>query len=126
MQKLAAMFKALSEETRLQIMALLTIGGELCVCDFEGVLKISQSKSSRHLRYLYNAGLVLNRRAGKWMYYRLPESPDPTCAALLAALPDLVDAELRAGLAERLDAWIAEKEAGESAACAVEPGREAP
>lgn len=115
------MFKALSEETRLQIVALLSIHGELCVCDFEGVLGISQSKSSRHLRYLYNAGLVQNRREGKWMYYRLPESPEAACATLIDALESLVDAEQRADLIERLEAWFEQKDAEAMASCVTQP-----
>jgi ArsR family transcriptional regulator, arsenate/arsenite/antimonite-responsive transcriptional repressor len=44
---------------------------ELCVCDIMGALGITQSKASRHLRYLFNAGLVTDRREGLWMYYRI-------------------------------------------------------
>ena len=121
MQKLAAMFKALSEETRLQIMALLSIHGELCVCDFEGVLGISQSKSSRHLRYLFNVGLVQNRREGKWMYYRLPESPEPACSTLIDSLETLVNAELRADLIERLETWFEQKDTETMASCVTQP-----
>ena len=117
MQKLALMFKALSDETRLQIMALLSIHGELCVCDFEGLLDISQSKSSRHLRYLWNADLVQNRRQGKWMYYRLPDAPDPACQTLLDALDDLLDKNMRDALTERLEAWFAQKNAESAATC---------
>jgi ArsR family transcriptional regulator len=117
MRKLAEMFKALSEETRLRIMALLSIHGELCVCDFEGVLQISQSKSSRHLRYLYNAGLVQNRREGKWMYYRLPETPAPDCAVLLEAVDTLVADDLRSDLIGGLEAWFARKDAEVVGSC---------
>ena len=63
-------FKALSDETRLRILALLT-AGELCVCDLMAVLELPQSTVSRHLAYLRNAGLVEDRRQGVWMYYRL-------------------------------------------------------
>jgi ArsR family transcriptional regulator len=118
MRKIAELFKALSEETRLEIMALLSIGGELCVCDFEGVLGISQSKSSRHLRYLYNAGLVLNRREGKWMYYRLPEAPATACAQLLEALETLINRSQRAALRKRLEAWLRQKDREALASCA--------
>jgi len=121
MKKLAAIFKALSEETRLQIMALLSIHGELCVCDFEGVLKISQSKSSRHLRYLYNAGLVQNRREGKWMYYSLPEAPDADCATVIESLESLVSEGFRAELIERLETWFAQKDAEGVGSCVTQP-----
>ena len=76
MQEMAEMFKALSDETRVQILASLLLHGELCVCDVEGALGITQSKSSRHLRYLLHAGLVQKRREGVWMHYRIARKPD--------------------------------------------------
>ena len=71
MKKLARFFKALADETRLQILWLLLGEEELCVCDFMRALGITHSKASRHLRYLFNVGLVSDRREGAWMYYRL-------------------------------------------------------
>lgn len=68
---LARVFKALGDETRLRIVHLLARRGELCVCDVESILEISQSKASRHLGYLKNASLVEDRRDGTWVYYRL-------------------------------------------------------
>lgn len=70
MKKSAQLFKALSDETRLRILALLG-AGELCVCDLMAVLELPQSTVSRHLATLRNAGLVEDRRQGVWMYYRL-------------------------------------------------------
>lgn len=70
MKKTAQFFKALSDETRLRILALLG-SGELCVCDLMAVLDLPQSTVSRHLAYLRNTGLVEDRRQGIWMYYRL-------------------------------------------------------
>ena len=58
-------------ETRLRIVNLLAHRGELCVCDVESILEVSQSKASRHLTYLKNAGVVTDRRDGAWVYYRL-------------------------------------------------------
>ena len=58
MRTLTSVFKALSDETRLQMLGLLLKEGELCVCDFVDVSKITQSKASRHLRHLVNAGSV--------------------------------------------------------------------
>lgn len=65
-------FRALADETRLRILNLLT-GGELCVCDLMRVLDEPQSKISRHLGYLRDAGLVSGRRHGLWMHYKLSE-----------------------------------------------------
>jgi len=75
MSTLANKFKALSEDVRLQILALIVQHGELCGCEVERFLEISQSKASRHLRYLLNAGLVEDQRDGLWIYYRLAD-PD--------------------------------------------------
>ncbi len=72
MKKTAQLFKALSDETRLRILALLA-EGELCVCDLMATLDLPQSTVSRHLAYLRNAGLVDDRRQGIWMYYRLAD-----------------------------------------------------
>ena len=71
MKEVAQIFKALSDETRLRIMALLVDGDELCVCDIMAALDMPQSTISRHLSYLRNAGLVSDRREGIWMYYQV-------------------------------------------------------
>ena len=68
MEQLAQLYKALSEETRIRIMMLLT-QGELCVCDIQAVLDEPQSKVSRHLAYLKHSGLVSSKRVGVWMHY---------------------------------------------------------
>lgn len=73
MEQLAQFFKALSDETRLRIVLLLT-HGELCVCDIMAVLGQPQSKVSRHLAYLKHSGLTQSRRVGVWMHYWLDES----------------------------------------------------
>jgi ArsR family transcriptional regulator len=71
----ARLFKSLADETRLKILWLLVGQEELCVCDFMRTLNITQSKASRHLRYLYHLGWVVDRREGLWMNYRLCVSP---------------------------------------------------
>jgi ArsR family transcriptional regulator len=75
MEQLVQFFKALSDETRLRIMMLLT-QGELCVCDLMLVLDEPQSKVSRHLAFLKHSGLTNSKRAGVWMHYRLKEPVD--------------------------------------------------
>ena len=70
MKVLARTLKALSDETRLRIITLLS-RGELCVCDLMTILDRPQSTVSRHLATLRHAGLVEDRRQGVWMYYRL-------------------------------------------------------
>ena len=66
------MFRALADETRLRILNLLQ-QRELCVCQIVEVLGLGQSKVSRHLAHLRNAGLVNDRRDATWMYYSLAE-----------------------------------------------------
>ncbi len=65
------MFKAFADETRLRILNLLARRRELCVCDIQKILEVSQPKVSRHLAYLRNAGLVLVRKEGLWKHYSL-------------------------------------------------------
>lgn len=64
------LFRALSNETRLRIMVLLS-QRELCVCHLEWALKSTQAKISRHLTVLKNASLVKDRREGLWVFYSL-------------------------------------------------------
>jgi ArsR family transcriptional regulator len=67
-------FQALAEETRLRIVQLLS-GGELCVCELQAELRASQSRLSFHLKKLKDAGLVTDRREGRWVHYALvPEA----------------------------------------------------
>ncbi len=73
MKGLTALFKALSDETRLRIVKLLE-QRELCVCDIVAALAIVQPKASFHLGVLKEAGLVRDRKAGKWIHYRLDET----------------------------------------------------
>jgi ArsR family transcriptional regulator len=72
MQNKAKTFRALADETRLRILALL-LEGELCVCEIIAALELPQSTISRHLAYLRNSDWVRDRRQGVWMYYRLNE-----------------------------------------------------
>lgn len=65
------LFKNLSDETRLSIVLLLREMGELCVCDLCTALDRPQPKISRHLAMLRESGLLLDRKQGKWVHYRL-------------------------------------------------------
>ena len=66
----ARLFHALSDGTRLSILARLRFG-ERCVCDLTDALDAAQSRLSFHLKVLKDAGLVTDRRDGRWMYYTL-------------------------------------------------------
>ena len=73
MEEILRIFKALSDETRIRIVKLLE-KGELCVCDIVAALDIVQPKASFHLGVLKDAGLIQDRREGKWMHYRIHDS----------------------------------------------------
>ena len=64
------LFHALSDQTRLSILQRLRFG-ERCVCDLTDALDAAQSRLSFHLKVLKDAGLVTDRREGRWMYYTL-------------------------------------------------------
>jgi ArsR family transcriptional regulator len=66
-------FKALSEEPRVRILHLLIHNKELSISDLEHILDFTQTKTSRHLAYLKNAGLVGSRRVDQWIFYYLLE-----------------------------------------------------
>src|ERR671934_1683843 len=68
LSRAAQLFHALSDETRLSIVQRLRFG-ERCVCDLTDVLDAAQSRLSFHLKVLKDAGLVTDRREGRWMYY---------------------------------------------------------
>ena len=69
-------FKTLSDPTRLRVLVLLAQEGELCVCELTHALDEIQPKISRHLALLREAEVLLDRRQGQWIYYRLnPELP---------------------------------------------------
>ena len=76
----ARCFKSRSDETRLKILWLLSGTEELCVCDIIDVLGITQSKASRHRRYIYHLGWVTDRRDGLWMYDRASRQPEREAA----------------------------------------------
>ncbi len=79
------LFRAVSDPTRLRILNLLN-SGELCVCHIVDSLRMPQPKVSRHLAYLRKAGLVLARREGLWIHYRLAPAANEFHQKLLDCL----------------------------------------
>ena len=69
-QKTALIFKAFCDENRLQILELLR-GGERCACKLLEELSISQPTLSHHMKILCDSGIVVGRKEGKWMHYRI-------------------------------------------------------
>jgi ArsR family transcriptional regulator len=89
---LTRLFRALGDETRLRIVALLS-HGELCVCHLEAALDLNQSTASRHLGILKAAGVVDSRREGTWVYYSIIEQEHATVAKALDVLTRTFGAE---------------------------------
>jgi ArsR family transcriptional regulator len=89
---LTKLFRALGDETRLRIIALLS-HGELCVCHLEAALDLNQPNVSRHLGILRAAGVVDSRRDGTWVYYRIAEQDHDAVETMLATLTKTFGAE---------------------------------
>ena len=118
MKDTAAFFRVLADEARLQMLWLLFHQRELCVCDFMEVLGITQSKASRHLRILYGAGLVTDRREGLWVYYALRRLPEGLAKGHLNELrAQLAGRPVAEQLLKDLSAWLRRK--GGQARCPV-------
>jgi len=111
MRELAGLCKARSDEPRLQILAFLSLHGELCVCDLQEILGATQSRTSRHLRYLLHSGLVHSRRDSAWVYYRIPDELDPGRREVLRTIRRLLGPEREAHLRRRLETWFERKAA---------------
>src|SRR5690348_3380432 len=85
----AALFKALGDPARVRIVNLLAAkGGEVCACEFEPALGLSQPTVSHHLKKLTDAGLLDREQRGKWAYFSI----NPEAASRLAGLVDLKEA----------------------------------
>ncbi|NER59932.1 metalloregulator ArsR/SmtB family transcription factor [Pseudomonas sp. MAFF212428] len=87
-------FKCLADETRARMTLLIASKGELCVCELTCALGLSQPKISRHLAQLREAAILMDRRQGQWVYYRL----NP-------ALPEWVQVMLRSAVDSNTE-WL--------------------
>jgi len=110
MNELVTIFKALSDETRLRIIKLLE-QGELCVCDITAALDMVQPKVSFHLSALKEAGLIKDRKQGKWIHYSLNEKDLFRRMLILSACERMQDGAI-AGDRKRLDTFLGKKEQG--------------
>jgi ArsR family transcriptional regulator len=83
----AALFKLLSDPTRLRLVSLLAASkeGEVCVCDLPDALGVSQPTVSHHLKALHTGGLVTREQRGRWAYYRLDRDALDSLGKVLAA-----------------------------------------
>ena len=110
MNELTTIFKALSDETRLRVIKLLE-QGELCVCDITAALDMVQPKVSFHLSTLKEAGLIKDRKQGKWIHYSLNEKDLFRRILILSACERMQDSTI-SGDRKRLDAFLGKKEQG--------------
>jgi ArsR family transcriptional regulator, arsenate/arsenite/antimonite-responsive transcriptional repressor len=69
----AQIFLALSDPSRLRILSLIFTNGELCITDLERILEFTQTKTSRHLIYLKNSGILTARKFNQWVFYQIKE-----------------------------------------------------
>ena len=85
---IVSVLSALAEPTRLEAMRLLSDGSEHCVCELMRKLGATQSRMSRHMQALKQAGLVVDRRDAQWVRYRINPDLSPALARLVAAALD--------------------------------------
>jgi ArsR family transcriptional regulator, arsenate/arsenite/antimonite-responsive transcriptional repressor len=94
--RIAELCNALADEARVEIVARL-LDGEKCVCDLTDALETGQSRLSYHLKVLKDAGLVTDRREGRWAYYTLARDAFLEAESLLSALRPRAMRGLRSG-----------------------------
>jgi ArsR family transcriptional regulator, arsenate/arsenite/antimonite-responsive transcriptional repressor len=83
-ERMAAALRVLADPVRLQIVSLLAVTDEACVCDMTPSVGVSQPTVSHHMRVLFEAGLVEREQRGRWVYYRLRPEPLEAVAGALA------------------------------------------
>jgi ArsR family transcriptional regulator len=83
--RLARIFKALGDPTRVRLLSLIAASGEACICELTDPVGLSQPTVSHHMKQLVDAGLVTREQRGKWAYYRVID--DALRAAAAAITP---------------------------------------
>jgi ArsR family transcriptional regulator len=92
LQDLSVLTKALADETRLRILALLQ-ERELCACQIVEAFELANSTISKHLAILKQAGLIQSRKQGRWIYFFLPRDPFPEIVSTLQWLAPFLQAD---------------------------------
>ncbi len=82
MKKTVSLLKALSDQNRLRVVAVLLDGQELCACQIIELLKVTGATVSRHMSLLVQTGFVDSRKDGRWVYYRIQKA-NPEFAELI-------------------------------------------
>ncbi|PAK97293.1 transcriptional regulator [Brevibacterium casei] len=90
-ERIAKVFKALGDPTRLKLLSMITASpaGEMCACDLTEPVGLSQPTVSHHMKLLVDAGLATREQRGRWAYYRpVPDILDEAAKALFRREPD--------------------------------------
>lgn len=90
--KISMIFKALSDETRVEVVRYLQ-SGEKCACNIVDDLKIAQSKLSYHMKILCESEIVESWTVGKWTYYRISEKGSRNAINILEVLTSVKDTQ---------------------------------
>ncbi len=102
MNKITDKFKALVDQTRVRILYLLiNSDSELCVCELTDALEIPQYNISRHLKILRNAGLIEERKEGRWVYFGLIKGADTFTKTIFDSVNHISEIQLSKDLTER-------------------------
>ncbi|MCH8013088.1 MAG: winged helix-turn-helix transcriptional regulator [Candidatus Marinimicrobia bacterium] len=101
MKEFTEKFKALADETRLRILNLLiNSNSELCVCELTDALEIPQYNISRHLKIIRNAGLIEERKEGRWVYFGLAKGNDAFTETIFDSIKRISATQLSKDLVE--------------------------
>jgi ArsR family transcriptional regulator len=122
LKDLVTLFKALSDETRLRILKLLE-HGELCVCDIVAAFDTIQPRVSFHLAALKAAGLVKDRKEGKWMLYRIDDSDLFKRLLILSVIDRIPDDTMKEDRARLERFFKAKEEAPPNSRCCMTKAR---
>lgn len=79
-------FKSMSDEARIRILNLLHKNGEMTISDLEHILDFTQTKTSRHITYLKNAGIVNARKIDQWVFYSIKEEVEEIMSQIFSFL----------------------------------------
>ena len=96
MNNLVPLFQGLADTSRLRILSLLFASGELCVCDIQSTLRFTQTKVSRHMKYLTRTGIVQKRRRGKWMLYRISRTDNAEQRIIIRGVKNILESHIQA------------------------------
>ncbi|MFA5032968.1 MAG: metalloregulator ArsR/SmtB family transcription factor [bacterium] len=91
MEELIRIFEVLGDETRLRIMKILLERDTLCVCEIMQALRINQTRVSKHLRILKDAGLVKSKKKGLWVYYSINKNSSKNMKEILLFLKQMLN-----------------------------------